>query len=110
MIHSKNYRTPKTLKRPSNKSHTAPCTFLTPLDYNEIERSSTRTQNQDAEHPARCRNVQISRSLLRDINSLLPKKISLLRLLNFPVNFEGCRPKKKESPLYMGRFVYMDVN
>ena len=87
MIHSQNYRTQKTLKMTINKGQTTPCTFRTPLDYSEIHGAYARIENLATEHPNRCQNGQINRSLLLDINSLFLKNISLLPVLKYPVNF-----------------------
>ena len=99
--------TPKNSKRPANKGQNPPTILRTPLDYSEIAKAGTRTESMAAERPNAHEN---GRSLLMDINSLFRKNFSLLCVLKFPVNFEARSSKKKESPLILGRFTYMERN
>ena len=59
--------------------------FLTPQNYSEIARSAARTDNL-GDTPSL---IAIPASLLRDMNTLFPKNISLIRHLEFPVNSEA---------------------
>ena len=59
--------------------------FLTPQNYSENGSSATRTDNLGGTPP----QTAFSSSLLRDMNTLFLKNISLIRHSEFPVNFEA---------------------
>ena len=70
---------------PVNKGHKWHAIFLTPQNYSENGSSATRTDNLGGTPP----QTAFSSSLLRDMNTLFLKNISLIRQYEFPVNIEA---------------------
>ena len=95
------YPVRKNRKMPDSKGRKWPAIFLTPLNYSEIARSATRTED-----------LSGTPSLILILNSLLMKLISLFRKYNslisdfkFPVNFQFVANLNTRCPrrLLLGR-------
>ncbi len=76
VVHKEIYRLAKKSKRPVDTGAGMVVIYLSPLDYREIPDTGART-----------RDLAQFLSLIPHFNSLFLKKISLLRVYKFPVNF-----------------------